>query len=569
MSKEFIENRVNASALRKASDQQRQIQYFTYSEVQEEFSTEYWNNWASSTYSTNDYFLKYVRSCFRDENFKTFFQYFRNPNPASGLINDTIIPSLSRVFWSEDSYAKYVIKGQENEDPDILQCESFNDNIFRSSIFRYNDILVHDLKGINMPYRHLVSIDKVVSIESTDSEIHRIAYEAITTHNEIEYRGYVYLDDKVYSFYDSDYNLIFSNPHDLESCPADYIVPYSFSNEDVVRKSIFSHVREKLEEYVFVKTLQKLTETQGAFPTTVKLKTVETSSDDQDNDEVINGALSSTSLGLKKPKKDISMQAGLTVSVPQVIKDDNSLDMDVVDKFFKFFYFPVEILEFINKRVKELESEIVNRLVGSYSEQNESAKNELQVGRSYVSMSDRLRMMSNILSRIVTISDYKMLALAYGKDNVSAKRFFGSDFFLETETEIYDQFEKSPNVIERKNLLKKLSATRNKFNHERSERETLLYDLIPYISDKDFDVAVSKGVDQITFLYQTRFNYWISQLEANFGDIGELMEGQGDETPYSVKLAFINNLIISNIKDYAITNKTDYSPTNNSREAAI
>lgn len=548
MSKEFIEERIGSRHLRKAAEQQKQIQYFIQSEIQQDVTEEYLNQWAHKEYRTDDYFLNFVKTALRTDNFMAFFKFLRNPNPSSGLINDTIIPALQRVFFSEDSHFKYKIKGEEVSCPDYLNPMKFNDWIFRSILFCHNDILVHDLKEANEPYRFIVDIDNVVAIESRHSEIHRIAYSGTARimdelGQEEEKLGYVYYDEYSYKFYDQDYNLLIDEPHDLGECPADYIVPYPFSDDDPVRKSLFSYARERLEEYTFLKTLQRLSEVNGTFPITVKLKTTE----NKKEDEVANPHPLSSG---KLPKSNSSINAGTIVSVPvnDIVDENGKVNMDAVEKFFKFFHFPVDILEFINKRIKQVEDEITLKLLGDFKERNEEAMNRSQVKKGYISAEDRLRVVSKYLSRIRTISDYKMLALEHGKENVYVDAFYGSDFFLDSEEDLYNLFEKSPNTVERKNILKKIASTRYKFNKERSKRESILYDLMPFVSDKDFEFAKDQ-IDEITFLYQTRFNYWISKFESDYGDIVSIWDSMDTETN-SEKLIFINNFIENYIKDY-------------------
>ena len=41
-----------------------------------------------------------------------------------------------------------------------------------------------------------------------------------------------------------------------------------------------------------------------------------------------------------------------------------------------------------------------------------------------------------------TPTDFKMLALEHGRDNVTNSAFFGSDFFLESQEELFNLLEK-------------------------------------------------------------------------------------------------------------------------------
>lgn len=557
MAKDFIEQKIGSSSLAKAREQQKQLSYFTQSSLQEDITQQYIKQWADRKYAGNDKFLAWVKMVFRTENFLSFFKYFRNPVPSARLINDKVIPQLERVFYSDDSYTKYTISGKEVSTPPELDSEDFDKWIFDALLFRHNDILITDLKGVNEPFRELISINNVIAIESSRSKIKRLAYTAsvnVTDElgNVAMQTGYIYMDAMIYAFYNEKFEQVFVIPHDLGECPADYISAEAFSDDDVIRKSIFSYIRPDLEEYVFLKTLQKMTEPNGAIPITTTLKTKEKDGKNDIQGQKDGEPMSSLTIGGQKASlgKEITdteshIQTGLNVKVPIIKKDDGSIDMEAVKHFINFFHMPVEAMKYLKERVIEIENNVVICLTGdNSSEQNESAKNELQVGKSYISKQDVLRQRSTELSRIRKISDFKFLALQHGKDNVRNDAFFGSDFFLESQSELYELFKTSPNTIERKNILVRLTKNKNRFNRDKMAREVLLYELLPYVSDIDFDKAIAnKSVDEVTFQYQTRFDYWLCLFESKYGDILLFWEGLG-ETPANEKIALTNNLII-------------------------
>ena len=137
--------------------------------------------------------------------------------------------------------------------------------------------------------------------------------------------------------------------------------------------------------------------------------------------------------------------------------------------------------------------------------------------------------------------------------------FYGSDFFLESQANLYELFEKSPNPIERVDLLKRMSNNKYKFNKEKAQWVSLQYDLLPYCSDKDFNVAVDKGaVEPIEFQLQTRFNYWINLFEVYYGDIVVFCDGM-ESAEENQKLIRINNLL----RDLIQKNVTNLTINNN------
>lgn len=556
MSKDFIKDQINASSIEKARRQQKQLSYFTQSCVQEDVTQAYIKQWAERNYRGSDYFLNWVKMVLRSENFMTFYKFLRHPLPSAKLINDEIIPQLKRVYYSDDSYFKYAIKNKPTEVPEELENKEFENKLFNSICFNYNDIIVHDLEDTNKPYRYIVSIENVVAVKSKNNIIKKLAFTAeIHDDNGEDIHGYLYIDDEKYEFFDKEFNSIKTVTHDLGRCPATWIANESFSNgkDEVVRKSIFSYVREEVEEYVFLKTLRKMSEPNGAIPITVRLKGGAAKAKDGNDIGGVNDAQPMTPnlissqqarTGKEVQATDSVLQTGTVVSVPLSKKNDGSIDTDMVQNFLKMYYIPVECLEFIDGRIKELEHSIISNALGDYSQANDASKNEYQVYSALTNRQDKLRALSQNMSWTRNNSDRMLLGLKYGIDNVNVSCFYGSDFFLDTEKELYDKFEKAPNQIERRNVIKRLGQTKYRFNPERAERENLLYSLMPYISDKDFETALNQRiVDYVTKQYQTRFDYWISLFEANYGDILNFYVNL--EATESEKLIVINNLIIN------------------------
>lgn len=544
----FVKKGIGKIDLAIAVRQQKQLSYFTQSSIQEETSMKYMEAWANRKYESDDFFLNYVKSIFRTDNFLSFFKFFRNPIASSELVNDRIRIPLERVFFSEDSFFKYNISGQAFTNIPELNSKEFDKTLFNALLFRHNDILVTGLSAINTPFRELISIENVIAIDSHNGIIHRIAYTAILPDENGEpIKGILFIDSFQYIFFNEKKDIIAQVPHDLGKTPADYIANEAFANRDIVRKSIFSFTREKMEEYVFLKTLQRMTEPNGVIPITTMLD-VRRNTDDNDikgNEEgepmasnMIGGQkahlaqeiLSSTSLA----------QPGTVIKVKPKLKDGD-IDMEQVEKFFNFFHMPVEPMRYIDERIQKIEQGLIVSLLGDFSEANEAAKNELQISKSFVSKQDKLRSLSVEMSRIRNLSDFKFLALQHGKDNVEVDCFYGSDFFLESQEDLNKLFDSAPNPIERENVLIKSSRNRNRFNPMRGQREEILYHLLPYCSDTDFDKANEKGIDPILFQYQVRFNYWIGLFEAEFGDI--LIFWQSLEGTDSEKIKLINGLI--------------------------
>jgi len=554
MSKEFIQAKIGGDSIHRATRQQNQLSYFTTSEIQEEVQIDYFEKWAERHYNTNSEFLNWVKNVFKTENFMAFAKYYRNPNPSSKLINTRIKEPLSRVFFAEDSYFNYKIKGKDVEAPEVLD-DNFQERLFDALMFRHNDIIIHDLSDINSPYREFISIDKVVSIQIEREKIIKIAYTAEIIQDGERVFGYAYMDAEKYAFYTKEWDEVISIPHDIGVTPATFVSKDIFGDDPVVRKSIFSYLRADLEEYTFLKTLQKMTEPNGAIPIAVKLQTKEIKDEGDFMDGLVNEPMSAAEIGSQTPtdavkstnSKGSVIQAGSIIEVPAIEKADGSIDMDLAKNFLTFFYTPIEALNYLSNRLQELENNIVTSAIGDYSEGNEASMNEKQIQKTFVSKEDKLRWVSDCLSSARQKSDNIMLALKYGKGAAIVDMFYGSDFFWETPETLYQMFKNSPNSIERKNILIRLAKRRNRFNEEKSHKESILYKIMPYVSDQDFMVAVTNNmVGPTTFQLQTRFSHWIDLFEATYGSIVTFWLGM--DASESQKILLLTNLLTELIK---------------------
>lgn len=553
MAQEFIKAGINKQYLSDAAKQERQLCYFTQSDLQDDnLTSEYLTQWAERNYKTNDYFLNFVKNVFKTENFLSFFKYMRKPLPSTKLINNKIKPQLKRVFTSENADFKYDVTGVDLGDiKELLNNKDFQEDLFNHILFNHNAILIEDLEAeeVNSPYRCFLNIADVVSLDHDGKRITKIAYKSV-------YEGeyvIVYIDDDVYSVYDKEYNLISEVPHDLGECPADFITKNKYKNNFIIRESIFTYIREELEEYVFLKTLQRMTEPNGAIPVVTKL---EVSSDDegdidrdQPNSDTIMGSQKAQLHSDNNNKQSGDLQAGTIHEIPldSIMNVDGNLNMDAVKDFLNFFYVPIEALEYLKARINEIELSIISTMVGLTQDFADQAINEAQVEYSIITLENTLINLADTLNKIRKESDYKMLALAYGKERVNEVFiFYGTDFFLESQSRLYEDLEKAPNPIERKNILVRINQNKYKNNQDQMLRQKILYDLLPFVSDSDFEIAREAGLDNITLQYQLRFTYWIGLFEAQYGDIVSFyINLEGDE---ATKLRIINELIIDIIK---------------------
>lgn len=566
MSKEFIEKGYNKDLISKASRQERQLSYFTQSELQEDITTEYLKQWAERNYKGNDYFLNFVKQVFKTENFLFFFKYLRKPLPSAKLINNKIKPQLKRVFTSENADFKYDVTNVDKQEiKETLDIKDFQEELFNKMLFKHNSIVIEDLDSEekNKPFRYFLDIDRVMSLAHDNKNITKIAFTGCAVIDGVEVEGIIYIDNNVYSLYDDKHNLISEVAHDLGRCPANFIIDEKYKGNFIIRESIFTYVREELEEYVFLKTLQRMTEPNGALPVVTKLEVPDDNEDidgsnGEPNSNNIMGSQKASIYNENNNEQTGDLQAGTMHEVPieAITKDDGSLDMEAVKSYLNFFYIPVEALNYMKDRINEIENSVISTIVGTIDISNSTAVNELQIEKSIIVLENTLINLADSLNKVRRESDYNMLALKYSPEKVNEVFiFYGTDFFLESQSKLFADLEKAPNPIERKNLLVRINQNKYKNNHDQMVRAKLLYDLVPFTTDADFDKGVANGLDEVTKQYYLRFNYWIGLFEAQYGDIVSFWTELESDT--ATRLTLVNNLIIDIIKNNTIADDLD------------
>jgi len=366
-----------------------------------------------------------------------------------------------------------------------------------------------------------------------------------------------YIDDEYYKLYDVDGSLIRESRHGL-TCPARFVGTLSYDIDFVVKQNPFSYVLPKLEHYNLLTICNRFIEMKGTFPRTVNLRKDSNGSSDIQS-ALMQDPSSDNEIGGKdsEEKRQFSHNDNNQHDIGQVeelslndIEDlEGKVNMDILRNFVTHFHMPVDVLRELRERLKLADSDIVNDLLGTHDLlDQEGSKSDNHLEEKLSSREDRLRGLSQQLSLLVHDVEKTELSLEYGVQNIELSVFFGSKFFLESEASLINIFNNLPNPIEKKDVLVRLSNKKNRLDSVKKQRNKILYDLIPYISDTDFDKAVERGVlDVHTFMLQTKFNYYIGMLESEEGSVVDYIESFKDN--YNVGIQTIRNQIYKIIKD--------------------
>lgn len=535
--KDFLDGNKYKSEITEAIAYEKQLAYF----IQTHLSDTIFENTANSIdsiWNGSNPFINWVKGWMRKENFASYLKFLRNPLPTAGLVQDDIVPELKKVFDSTNAYYDYAFTSNANkQSSEVLinkYADFYKDEVFSELINNHNSIVITDYVDNKEPYRYLIDISCVEAIEPTlDKQIKRIVFKGVNKDGE---QRYFYYTNEFYAVYikeGEDFIEESRNEHTIGYCPADFISVEALNNEKfVVRKSLFSNLLEKFENYVNYYTLQKMCIPHGAIPiiTHYKQKNKPCNKTFENGTTCVNGYLSGTNgvLGSKDElvpcpvcNSKTIIQAGTVIGLPiPKFGDNGESPIDLNANFVKFHYIPTDILTWFNEFVPEKYSEIKYQIIGKGVEAaNGQAKNTDQIARGNQTLENTLIEISTKLSKLRQSLDYKMLKIAYDKSFVNCSIDMGSDFYLETEFELRDSLAKSIDPIDKENLISRINYSIYKNNPVQLERSNLLYRLLPYSTITDTEFIGMMGVDPKLKELRLNFNYYIDLFEANFGEI--------------------------------------------------
>jgi hypothetical protein len=347
---------------------------------------------------------------------------------------------------------------------------------------------------------------------------------------------------------------------------------------------LFSYERERIENYVFLHTILKYVEPNGGVPVIAKIDTNNNDNINLQNDSDIPvfGNLAASQRPKLPNNADLSDSNNIGVGVNQPgvlheipiesLRDQNgTINMDVLRNFLNYFYIPIEALNYLNDKVKQVEEEIVSNIVGDYLESNQSAKNETQIKQSISILENVLRDLSYTISKCATNVLQAMYDLKFGVDEITVYLNMGSDFFIDTTEMLLSNFEKAANPYERRNIIMRINTNQYKNDKTKSDRAKVLYEIIPFVADKDFEAAKKSGItSKETEILYLQFNYVINLFESKYGDIVEFVK-EIENKGYSKfansgknSLVLLNNLVYDIINENFNLNKDGIKDYNGS-----
>lgn len=357
----------------------------------------------------------------------------------------------------------------------------------------------------------------------------------------------IVLDDDFYRVYvkkvrGNDWVLASKTAHELGFCPAvDFWQPSIKGTNGINKKGPITNVLKKLDYLLFYRALADYISLYGPFPPLVTYDMSEDMLDDKSTpnpntnatiDRSQNSFVSNSEE--THPNKAVNgmIGPGSVIEVPVPASKD---DHDFMANPMKFVGMDTMTLEYIDKKIKLLESEIIEVCTGEDDEyMNEVAKNPEMLAASFESKETIFGWIKRQVERVHRFTTITQAKLRYGNEYfVTCTVDYGSDYNLKGSGILTKEFKEATEAGMPSGYTNEISTaasnTRFKNNPEILARMRILQDLEPYIgySCAQLQLAGVDKADTINFVIKLNFNSFIKRFELENGSIvnfGSLMD---------------------------------------------
>jgi hypothetical protein len=325
------------------------------------------------------------------------------------------------------------------------------------------------------------------------------------------------------------YNLISQNPHNLGFCPAKAFVESQSNSKNQFKRHIaFSTSLSKLEDWTIFDVYRNYLDHYAPFPvmeTPIKQCANTGCFDGKVQDEqVIDGQLVTRYADCPVCEGG---QKGLFVGPGTIMaKQTSSGEQMTEDVGFKMHFPDTDKMKYVPEKLDDLELEVRYKTVGVNNTLTKEAVNELQVKGSFASMESVLMRNKNDFEALYTWIVQTVGKLFYGDIQLDVVSNLGTEFYLVTEEDLQNRFEKAKLIglpkAEQSLIYDQIIDTKYKSNPSQIERQKMLsiLDPLPLYSEMEAIEIFEKGViDESTLNLKINFQRYIARFELENGSI--------------------------------------------------
>lgn len=527
---ELIKNPQSKSEIESARKQESALRVFTEELDSEELCKEmYWNS------------LKETIKARSEKKFGRVSQFMRFPLPVV-QITDSILNDFYKVFEGKNRY----FDESSNNDIQALQdwikenkpqdwIENQAKEVFKNKPCSFV-VVDRDEKG--KPYLINVDSSRLVDAKfvknSKEGQLEYIVFIHSITNNpnnkeEVITKLSLYDDENYYVFSKSsksdDYIKEVSTKHSLGYCPARAFVNESSNTKNPFkRRSVFGQSMSKLEDWTIFDIFRNYMDHYAPFPVTEAPKRKCSNPKCKDG-EIIDEEIIDRSTGEKKTKytacpvcKDESDLIGPGTHIK--IKLQSNKDAEDGSNKFKMHFPETDKMKYIPEKLDDLELEVRYKSVGYSNVLTKESINELQVKGSFASMESVLLRNKITLDNIYKWTVSTVGKLIYPNYPISVEGNFGTEFYLISEEELQQRFEKAKTIglpkSELMMIYSQIIDTKYKGNPVKILRSKMLMDLdpMPFITEEQaISMFEKKVINEQELSFKINFYKFVSRFE--------------------------------------------------------
>ncbi len=484
-------------------------------------------------------FLEWVRGLLPKDKFNIFLSLFQFPTPILDL-TFKIYEQLERVFDGKNPAHHYrftstelrddweTYKKEELKQPEIWRTKGWE--VMKTAI---NSVLVVDLPAeqtseLPEPYFYWLDIDKVVDYTMKGDKLISIIF-CQETENHL-----AIIDDEFYRVVEINnkndiVQVLVEQPHNLGYCPAQFYWTDAlvFKQPDLKRNPI-SNQLANLDWLLFFKTSKKHLDLYAPYPI---YSGYESSCDfeNTENGDVCDGGFLRGEDGKYKFSHDGTIQkcpvcadknlagVGSFVEVPAPkSKEDADLrdpiSITTIDK---------ESLQYNVDEETRLESSIEDAVVGGGTAvQDKQALNKDQISANYSLKTNVLNNLKENFENAIKFVNDTVCRLRYQDDFIGSHNSLGTEFYIYTVADLYNQFEKAKangaSEAELDAITDEIIQTQYRNDPQMMQRMLILRHLEPYRhhTRKELLELKKEGlVDDDLMKVKINFNNFIDRFE--------------------------------------------------------
>lgn len=513
-------------------------------------------------YSAYNEFLYWVQGILPPDKFKTFVHLLKFPVETNTIVSD-IFNEFEQIFSGKNAIFKWEFTSRDYAE----DFEDYRDNVlkeqekWRTEGFQVLKTMINSIVVVDMPseqttppapYFYFLDIEEVIDVGFTISDDLEYLIFKLDSPDPDKPIVACY-DDKSYKVLQLDgstYNIITENPHQLGYCPAKFFYSKKMSLRDpVTRESEISKVLEKLNWYLFFYTSKKHLDLYAPYPIYSAYREDCDYKDDKGN--VCSGGILMNDDGqyvmegntIRKCPACSSRNIIGVGSFIEIDAPESAEDADLRDPIQRLDA-DVNSLKYNTEEVVRLGKEIFLSCAGEVQDQNDQAKNELQIKSKFESRRNILIRVKKNFDIIHKFTTDTICRLRYGNNFIDSVINYGTDWFLKTTKEYYEIYNEAKRTGATETELEEITETRLgvefRDNKNKLDRIQILRDLEPYPHKNIKELTeliryYPEGINLNQFVIKLNFSNFIARFESENTNILEF----GSNIQYSEKLKII------------------------------